>query len=51
MPPGLARLAVAAIGALALAVGGVALLNGRWAGVAIVAGGLALVLWSRRVPR
>jgi hypothetical protein len=51
MPPGLVPLAVAAIGAFALALGGVALLNGRWAGAAIAAGGVALVLWSRRVRR
>ena len=49
MPPGLVRLAVAALGALALALGLVALLNGRWTGAAIAAGGAALLLWSRRV--
>ena len=38
-------------GALALALGLVALLNGRWAGAAIAAGGVVLVLWSRRVAR
>ena len=51
MPPGLVRVAVEAIGALALALGLVALLNGRWAGAAIAAGGVVLVLWSRRVAR
>jgi hypothetical protein len=49
MPPGLGRLAVAAIGAFALALGLVALVNGRSAGAAIAAGGIVLVLWSRRV--
>ncbi len=49
MPPGLARLAVAALGALALALGLVALLNGRWAGALIALGGAALLVWSRRV--
>jgi len=49
MPPGLARVAVAALGALALALGLVALLNGRWPGALIALGGAALLLWSRRV--
>jgi hypothetical protein len=50
MPPGLARVAVAALGALALALGLVALLNGRWASGALIAlGGAALIAWSRRV--
>ena len=49
MPPGLARVAVAAFGALALALGLVALLNGRWAGALIALGGGALLVWSRRV--
>ena len=46
LPPGLTQLAVAAIGALALAVGVVAALNGRGAGIAIAFGGGLLVLWS-----
>jgi hypothetical protein len=49
MPPGLARVAVAALGALALAFGLVVLLNGRWAGALIALGGAALLAWSRRV--
>lgn len=39
-------LAIAALGALALAVGGVALLNGRLVGVPIALCGAALVAWS-----
>jgi hypothetical protein len=46
MPPGLGRLAVAAVGALALALGLVALLNGRAVGVLIALGGALLLLWS-----
>jgi hypothetical protein len=46
MPPGLAGLGVAAIGSLALAVGLVALLNGRLAGALIGLGGALLVGWS-----
>ena len=46
MPPGLGRLAIASLGAAALAVGVVAALNGVLAGIAIAAGGVALLLWS-----
>jgi hypothetical protein len=46
MPPGLPRLAVAALGALALAVGLVAALNGRLAGLLLAACGAALLFWS-----
>ncbi|HVM69838.1 MAG TPA: hypothetical protein VM204_08400 [Gaiellaceae bacterium] len=46
LPPGTGRLAVAAIGALALAVGSVATLNGRPGGVTIALGGVVLVAWS-----
>ena len=46
MPPGLTRLGVAAAGALALAVGLVAGLNGRVAGIAFALGGVALLAWS-----
>ena len=46
MPPGLTRLGVAAAGALALAVGLVAALNGREAGIALALGGAALLAWS-----
>jgi hypothetical protein len=51
MPPGVGRLLVAAAGALALAVGAVALLNSRWAGAALALGGAALLAWSRKVGR
>ncbi len=45
-PPGLLQLVVAGIGAAAIAIGLVALLNGKAAGAAIAAGGAALLLWS-----
>ena len=46
MPPGTIRLAVAALGALALAVGLVAALNGRPGGVLVAVLGAALLAWS-----
>lgn len=46
MPPGLPRLGVAALGALALAVGLVAAVNGRLTGLLLAACGAALLLWS-----
>jgi hypothetical protein len=46
MPPGLGRLAVASLGAAAVAVGLVAALNGVTAGIVIAVGGVALLLWS-----
>ena len=46
MPPGLGRLAVASIGAAALAVGLVVALNGVPTGIAIAVGGVALLAWS-----
>jgi hypothetical protein len=46
MPPGLIQLGVAAVGALALAVGLVGALNGRGAGIAVGLGGVVLLLWS-----
>ena len=46
MPPGLIHLVVAAVGALALAVGVVAAVNGRAAGIALALGGAALLVWS-----
>ena len=46
MPPGLLRLGIAATGALALAAGAVAALNGRVVGVVIALGGAALLAWS-----
>jgi hypothetical protein len=54
MPPGVTQLVVAAAGAAALAFGLVALLNGRYVGIVIALGGVALLLWSvlgRRVRR
>jgi hypothetical protein len=46
MPPGLGRVAVASLGAAALAAGFVATLNGVLAGIAIAVGGVALLAWS-----
>ena len=46
MPPGLGRLAVASVGAAALAIGLVAALNGVPAGFAMAVGGVALLAWS-----
>ena len=46
MPPCLGRLAVASLGAAALAAGLVAALNGVLAGLVIAMGGAALLLWS-----
>lgn len=46
MPPGLTRVALAALGALALAVGLVATANGRPAGLLPAACGAALLVWS-----
>jgi len=46
MPPGLARVAIAAVGAAALAGGVVMAVNGFLAGIAIAAGGAALLAWS-----
>lgn len=46
MPPGLLRLGVSTLGTLVLAIGLVALLNGRLAGGVFVCGGATLLLWS-----
>ncbi len=46
MPPGLGRVAIAALGAAALALGLVAALNGVLSGTAIAIGGLLLLAWS-----
>jgi hypothetical protein len=46
MPPGLGPLVVAASGGLALAVGAVALLNGRVVGAVLALGGAVLIAWS-----
>ena len=49
--PGLPQLVAAAIGGLALAVGGVMLLSGVFLGGAVVLGGAALLVWSVLKPR
>jgi hypothetical protein len=46
MPPRLRNLAVAGAGALALAVGAVALVNGALVGIVLALGGALLVAWS-----
>lgn len=46
VPPGLVAVAVAAVGALALGVGAVALLNGVLLGAVVGLGGAALLAWS-----
>ena len=50
MPRGLGRVAAAALGALAVAAGVVALLNGRVAASAVVACGILLIGWSVLKP-
>lgn len=50
MPPGLARVAVAVLGALALAAGAVLLLRAAVAGGLFALGGAALLVWSVRRP-
>lgn len=44
--PGLPQLVVAAAGALALALGGVLVLNGELEGAVLLLGGVALIAWS-----
>ncbi len=46
MPPGLGKIALAGLGALALAVGLVAALNGAILGALVALCGAALLLWS-----
>jgi hypothetical protein len=46
MPPGLRNLLVAGAGALALAVGVVALVSGALIGIVLGLGGVLLVAWS-----
>ena len=46
MPPGLARVAVAATGAAALAAGLIVALDGVLTGIAIAVAGVALLAWS-----
>ena len=50
MPPGLARVAIAAVGAAALAAGAVVVLREPAVGVLFGVGGAALLLWSIRRP-
>ncbi|HWG55275.1 MAG TPA: hypothetical protein VNT58_02005 [Gaiellaceae bacterium] len=50
MPPGLTRVAVAAAGAAAVAIGAVAAANGRTAGITIVLGGVVLLAWTLLRP-
>jgi len=47
-PPELLPVVVAAAGALALAVGAVAALDGNLWGLLVAAGGLVLLVWSLR---
>ncbi len=46
MPPGLLRVAVAAIGAAALAAGLIVALHGMLAGIPLAGGGALLLAWS-----
>ena len=50
MPPGLGRVAIAALGALALAAGAVVVFRNLVVGVLFALGGAALLLWSVRRP-
>jgi hypothetical protein len=51
VPPGLGKVGVAALGALAIATGAVVVLLEPWAGVLFVLGGAVLLGWSVRRPR
>lgn len=51
MPPGLTNVVVAAVGALALGVGAVALIDGRPLGALLALGGAVLLFWSIRRSR
>ncbi len=46
MPPGVRQLLVAAAGAFALAVGGVAVVSGALIGIVFLLGGALLLTWS-----
>jgi len=48
MPPGLSRVAIAAVGAAALAAGAVVALSSPGAGILFGLGGGALLFWSVR---
>ena len=51
LPPGPQYVVVAAFGALALGVGGVATLDGNLWGIPLALGGAVLLYWSVRVTR
>lgn len=51
IPPGSLPVVVAAVGALALGVGGVATLDGNLWGLPLALGGFVLLAWSVRVTR
>ncbi len=50
MPPGLGRVAIAAVGATAAAAGAVIVFRNLVVGILFVLGGAALLLWSVRRP-
>ena len=51
MPPGMLYVVVAAIGALALGVGAVAIINGNLWGIPLGLGGAVLLGWSVQVTK
>jgi hypothetical protein len=51
MPPGLTYVIVAAVGALALGIGAVALIDGNLWALLLAAGGAVLLFWSVRATR
>ncbi len=51
IPPGSLPVVVAAVGALALGVGGVATLDGHLVGIVLAVGGAVLLAWSLRQRR
>ena len=51
LPPGSQYVAVAAIGALALGIGGVATIDGNLWGIPLALGGVALLYWSIAATR
>jgi hypothetical protein len=46
MPPGLLYVVVASVGALALGVGAVAVIDGHLLGIVLALGGAVLLFWS-----
>ena len=50
MPPGLGRVAIAALGATALAAGAVIVFREPVVGILFALGGIALLAWSIRRP-